>query len=76
MAAKARIYVEENHPADADLINQLREAIEHLEYVSRATKPIFRGDSQVGYGVDKSQRGIAADSIISIIRAIKSKGGW
>lgn len=76
MAAKARMYKEENHPADADLINQLREAVEHLADVSRATKPIFKIDRLVGYGVDKSQRSIAADAITSITKAIKSLGGW
>ena len=76
MAAKAKIYTEEEHTADADLIKQLREAVERLEYESRATKPIYKHKTVVGYGVDKAQRSIAADSVISITKAIKSKGGW
>lgn len=76
MASKAKIYKEENQLVDADLINQLREAVEHLSEVSKATKPIFRSQCLVGYGVDKSQRSIAADAITSITKAIKSLGGW
>lgn len=76
MAAKAKIYTEENYPADADLIQQLQEAIDNLKHFSRATKSIFRSGRHAGYGVDKLQRSIAADSVMSITRAIKSKGGW
>ena len=78
MAAKAKIYPEKNYPADAALITQLREAVERLEEESRAVKPIQRGraGSTMGYGVNKSQRSIAADSVISIAKAIKSIGGW
>jgi hypothetical protein len=30
----------------------------------------------VGFGVDKTQRGIAADAVISIAKAIKALKGW
>lgn len=76
MAAKAKIYTEKNYPADADLINQLRDAVERLAEESQATKPIYRNTTIAGYGIDKAQRGIAADSVISIVKAIKSQGGW
>ncbi len=76
MASKAKIYNEEGYPADADLIQQLHEAVERLEEESRAVLPISKAQCRIGYGVNKSQRGIAADSVISITKAIKSKGGW
>ncbi len=76
MAAKAKIYLEKDHLADADLINQLRDAVERLEIYSRAVKPINKGGHPCGFGVDKTQRSIAADEVLSIAKAIKSKGGW
>lgn len=76
MAAKAKIYTEINHPADAKLINQLREAVERLVESSKAVVPISKAHCVIGYGVDKSQRSIEADSVISITKAIKSLGGW
>ncbi len=76
MAAKAKIYTEKDYPADAVLISQLREAVERLAEESKASRPIYRHKTISGYGIDKAQRGIAADSVISIAKAIKSQGGW
>ena len=76
MAVKAKIYTEKNYPADADLITQLKEAVDRLEESSRAVVPISKARCVVGYGVDKSQRSIEADSVISIAKAIKNLGGW
>lgn len=76
MAKKAKIYKKKNYPADADLINQLRDAVERLAEESMAVIPISKAKCNIGYGVNKSQRGIAADAVISITKAIKSIGGW
>ena len=76
MARKAKIYSDVNYPADAALINQLREAVERLAESSKAVVPISKARCVVGYGVDKSQRSIESDSVISIAKAIKSIGGW
>jgi len=76
VAAKAKIYTEINYPADAALINQLREAVERLAESSKAVVPISKSRSVIGYGVNKSQRSIESDSVISIAKAIKSLGGW
>jgi len=42
----------------------------------QAAAPILKGTRRVGWGVNKAQRGIAADTVISITRAIKSLKGW
>ena len=43
----------------------------------RDSVPITKGTTYVvGYGVNKAKRGIAADAVISIARAIKSLRGW
>ena len=76
MATKAKIFSEINYPADAALINQLRDAVERLAESSKAVVPISKARCVIGYGVNKSQRGIEADSVISITKAIKSIGGW
>jgi len=78
MAAKAPIYREDLKGSiiDRDLLNQLRRATEELEGNMRASKPIFKGNKKIGYGVDKVQRGIAADLVISIAKAIKALRGW
>ena len=76
MAAKAKIYKEKDRCDNVDLIDQLRDAVEHLAEKSMATKTIFRGGHVAGYGVDKAQRNIAADAVTSITKAIKSQGGW
>jgi len=55
---------------------QLDDAVAVLKAKMRASIPIKRGGHRVGYGVCKAQRGIAADQIISIARAIKSLKGW
>jgi len=76
MAVKPKVYSTINYPVDVGLINQLREAVERLAEESRAVVPISKAQCVIGYGVNKSQRGIAADSVISIAKAIKSIGGW
>ncbi len=76
MTRKSKVYSDINYPADAALINQLREAVERLAESSKAVVPISKARCVVGYGVDKSQRSIESDSVISIAKAIKSIGGW
>jgi len=76
MAAKARIYKEEGAIENPELLDQLRAAVEELEVRMKATVPISRGTSKIGFGVSKAQRGIAADAVISVARAIKALKGW
>ncbi len=76
MASKGPICKEENCVDGQDLLNQLNEAIDELHKRMKATIPIKRGPSLSGYGVNKTQRGIAADSVISIAKAIKGLKGW
>lgn len=76
MATKANIYTEKNSVRDSELLAKLREAIDELEYQMRATVPISKANCRIGWGVSKAKRGIAADAVISIARAIKALKGW
>ena len=79
-AAKAPVYTEKDFVCDSDLLKQLYEAVAELEEKMKATLPIKKGNSSgsrtIGFGVNKAQKGIAADSVISVARAIKSLKGW
>lgn len=74
--ARGPIYKIASEMADKDLYNQLMEAIDHLGGTMVPTRTITKARSTVGYGVDKSQRSIAADSVISIAKQIKARPGW
>ena len=74
--ANGPIYTKENTIGDFDLLKQLQEAIIVLEETMKADISITKGPTRVGYGVNKAKRGIAADAVISIARAIKSLKGW
>lgn len=76
MAAKAHIYREQDQIGNPELLAQLKEAVVELENKMQAAAPITQGDMRVGWGVNKAQRGIAADAVISVARAIKSLKGW
>ncbi len=79
-AHKATIHKLEGLIDKPELLDQLRDAVAELEVKMKASIPINRntvtGSQTVGYGVSKAQRGIAADSVISIARAIKALRGW
>lgn len=80
MIQKASIYKEEGVLCNPELLTQLKNAVIELEEKMKASVPIKRntlaGSKIYGYGVNKAQRGIAADAVISIARAIKSLKGW
>jgi len=76
VAAKAHIYREQDQIGNPELLAQLKEAVVELENKMQAAAPITQGDMRVGWGVNKAQRGIAADAVISVARAIKSLKGW
>ena len=76
MATKANIYREEDQIGNPELLAQLKEAVVELENKMQAATPITKGGVRVGWGVNKAQRGIAADAVISVARAIKSLKGW
>lgn len=62
--------------APSGLITELRAAIQAAEDATRATRPIGRGATRVGYGVGKAQKAIACDQLIAIARQIKAIKGW
>lgn len=76
MSNKAPIYKEKNTICDVELLKQLHYAVVELEENMKATIVITKGDCYMGFGVGKTQKGIAADSVISIVRAIKLIKGW
>lgn len=69
---KEKGYISEG---DLDLLHQLDDAFVELKERMGATKQIYESKAEIGFGVDKAQRGIAADSVISIARAIKALKG-
>lgn len=75
-AAKGPILREEDVVANPELLEQLEAAVSELADKMKATTPIMRGGVRYGWGVNKAQRGIAADTVISIVRAIKTLKGW
>lgn len=74
--SKSAIYKEDGHLADKELAAQLDAAVTELKEKMKATVPISRGGHRVGYGLSKAKKGIAADTVISIVRAIKGLPGW
>ena len=76
MTQKANIHKKEETLDNPNLLAQLRNAVGELEEKMKARIPISRGGARVGFGVDKAQRVIAADAIISIAKAIRSLKGW
>lgn len=77
--AKGPIYDKEKgyiSEGDLHLLHQLDDAFAELKERMRITKEIYKGKAKIGFGVDKAQRSIAADSVISIARAIKALKGW
>ena len=78
--AKGPIYTEENTVGNKEFLDQLKQAVIILEERMKATVPIKKGNYSgsivIGFGVDKAQRGIAVDTIVSIAKAIKSSKGW
>lgn len=81
-ASKGPVYKEKNVLGDPELFRQLSEAVIELEEKMKATLPITRGSDssgnyqEIGFGVNKAQRGIAVDQIVSIVRAIRNLRGW
>lgn len=73
---KAPIYDSEGLIGNPELLDQLREAVFELEIKMKASVSISRGGAEVGFGINKAQRGIAADSVISVAKAIKALKGW
>ncbi|MCK5613407.1 hypothetical protein KAR91_66670 [Candidatus Pacearchaeota archaeon] len=58
------------------LLDQLSDAVADLEINMQTSVPITKGTCQIGFGVRKLQRSIAADRVISIAKAIKALKGW
>lgn len=76
MANKAPIYREEGIIGNKELLDQLKVAVNELEIRMKASKTVYKGVRQIGFGVDKLQRNLAADTVIAVARAIKSLKGW
>lgn len=70
------IYPEKNQPTNEDLIKRLQVAVEDLRLEMQTTIPIRKAHCTIGFGVDKLRRNMAADTVISIARAIRSIKAW
>lgn len=58
------------------MMERLMAAIGAVEEASKATVPIKKGGCSVGYGLDATQKAIACDTAIAILRQIKAAKGW
>lgn len=76
MAKKAPIYREEGIIGNKELLDQLKIAIDQLEIKMKASTVIYKGTQSIGFGVNKLQRNLAADTVIVVAKAIKSLKGW
>ena len=76
MGQKAAIYKTEGIIGNDELLIQLKDAVRELENKMKAFVSISKGRCEVGFGVSKVQRGIAADAVISVARVIKALKGW
>ncbi len=76
MANKGPIYKKKGIVANSELLAQLQAAVNELEARMVTNIQIHKGIHEAGWGVSKAQRGIAADAVISIVRAIKGLKGW
>ena len=74
--SNAAIFKEMGTIENPELLDQLDVAIEELVIEMKATVPITKGSHRIGFGADKIKRGIAADAVISIAKAIKGLRGW
>lgn len=73
---KGPIYLTKDSSTNQALLNQLKDAVLVLEDAMIASIPITKGEEDVGFGVSKAQRGIAADFVVSIAKVIKNLKGW
>lgn len=73
---KAPIYKDKNSHCCEDLMEKLLREIEGLNFECRANLPISKGNMRAGYGINKSNKDIACDAIISIVKEIKKIKGW
>ena len=58
------------------LAEQLHNALDALRAASKAKKVIHRGQHPIGFGLDKAEKAIAVDTVIAILRQIKSFPSW
>jgi hypothetical protein len=76
MASRGPVYKEENAVIGKEFLDELNEAVDDLAQKMKASLPIKNGTCNIGFGVSKAHRSLAADRVISIARAIKSLKGW
>ena len=70
--------------APPDLVKQLSEAVSDLEKACQAVVPVSRPPQEKaglyrgakGYGIDHSQKAIACDHAMAILKQIRAVRGW
>lgn len=73
---KAPIYKKENIQSCDELLEQLLDSCQELDFVCKANIPLSRGGTRIGYGVSESKKNIVCDHLISIVKEIKKTKGW
>jgi hypothetical protein len=58
------------------IAEELRTALDALRGACKANKQITRGTMKIGFGIDKAEKAIACDTVIAILRQIKSLPSW
>ena len=61
---------------DVDLWVRLHAAIDRVEEAAKATIPITKAGRTVGYGINKAEKAIACDHLISVVKQIKALRAW
>lgn len=60
----------------SEIYIKLIDCIKRLENACQAEVAISRGGTHVGYGLKKSEKAIACDQAIAVIRQIKAMKAW
>jgi len=73
---RADLYKKPNIHSCNDLMDQLLEASQELDFCCRANLPVKEGEEIIGYGVEEIKKYNACDNVIAIVNEIKNKRGW
>jgi len=75
--AHSLIYKEQEIPPNFQgLLKRLGDVFYEIEESCKPNMPIQRSGRPVGWGINGSNKAIACDCAISILKEIKSKKGW
>ena len=70
------LYKKPNIHSCNDLMDQLLEASQELDFCCRANLPVKEGEEVMGYGVEQKKKDDACDHLVNILNDIKKLKGW